>query len=53
MSYTNAIMYSRAMPHPDYEDRKETGNKPLFDESKNADNDIKITDEEDEEIIRK
>lgn len=53
MSYTNLIMYSRAMPHPDYESKKETNDRPLFDESKDANEDIKITDDDEEEIVRR
>ena len=53
ISYKNAIMYSRAMPMPN--DETEDENKPLFDESleaNNPDNFNKFNDFENEEVVR-
>lgn len=50
ISYTNAIMYSRAMPMPGDDDEKDA---PLFDASKDANEDIDLTGNDDEEIIVK
>lgn len=50
MSYVNAIMYSHAMPLPNDETDE---NKPLFDESKDANNPDNFKDfEGDEEIVK-
>ena len=51
MSYVNAIMYSRAVPMPG--DRDEAADKPLYDDSKDANNPDNFKDfTADEEIVR-
>lgn len=48
MSYVNAIMYSHAVPLPD----DKSDDKPLFDESKDANNPDNFDIEGEEEIVR-
>lgn len=43
ISFSNAIIYSRAIPMPG--DEKETDNKPIYDESKDACNPDNFKDE--------
>lgn len=51
MSYINAIMYSRAVPMPG--DKDENDDKPLYDDSKDANNPDNFKDfTGDEEIVR-
>lgn len=51
MSYINAIMYSRAVPMPG--DKDENADKPLYDDSKDANNPDNFKDfTGDEEIVR-
>lgn len=50
ISYNNAILYSRCVPtYGDYSSK--TDNAPIYDESKNANNDIDL-DDDSEEIIK-
>ena len=50
ISYVNAVMYSRALPMPD--DEKED-DKPLYDDSKDANNPDNFKDfTDDEEIVK-
>lgn len=47
----NALLYSRAIPVPgDYENKKDA---PLYDASKDANNDINLSDTDDEIIVKK
>ena len=49
MSYTNAILYSRAMPMPDDEKDNDT---PLYDGTKDANDPNNFNDFNEEEIVR-
>ena len=49
MSYTNAILYSRAMPMPDDEKANDT---PLYDGTKDANDPNNFNDFNEEEIVR-
>lgn len=50
MSYVNTIMYSKSVPMFDDEPTEE--NKPLYDDTLDANNVSKFNDFEDEEIVR-
>lgn len=50
ISYTNAILYSKATPM--YGDKSDDENKPLFDETKDANNPDLFNDFENEEVVR-
>lgn len=50
MSYINAIMYSRTVPMPG--DKDEDADKPLYDDSKDANNPDNFNDFDDEEVVR-
>ena len=51
ISFVNALLYSRAIPMPgDSESKKDA---PLYDASKDANNDIDLSDSEDEIIVKK
>lgn len=50
ISFTNALMYGRAVPMPG--DDKESDNAPLYDESKDACNPDNFPEFEDEIIIK-
>lgn len=49
ISYTNAILYSKATPM--YGDKSDDEDKPLFDETKDANPDL-FNDFENEEVVR-
>lgn len=50
ISYTNAILYSKATPM--YGDKPDDEDKPLFDETKDANNPDLFNDFENEEVVR-
>lgn len=50
ISYTNAILYSKATPM--YGDKSDDEDKPLFDETKDANNPDLFNDFENEEVVR-
>ena len=54
MSYVNIIMYNMTIPSIDKSDKSDNGDDaPLFDESKDACNDIDLSETDDDEIIVK
>nr|DAL02899.1 MAG TPA: hypothetical protein [Caudoviricetes sp.] len=51
ISFINALMYSRVVPMPN--DESKPDDAPAFDESKDACQDIDLTDNDDEIIVKR